>query len=291
MNEKIENSKIESNKRGVDFLNSVSIIGAGLYDLEGYFFDVSLKGEERVHLHSTRLGNVVDAAESELTGEFDVTISNYIGACKYSLEEVEDGAGEMELTIFSKDGKKVLGTFIGASEGFGEAFVIRKKGHLHVHPSEHNNIVEFIGDSSIKKIAFELDEFVHTKGQPYHGVHWDIIDNKENQLKIDAKAGRKNSKNCADFFNDSVGNSNDYMMHTDGGSSKPSELNFAFTGILYIDDQEFEISLGQGHHGAYNNWFLASFDMKPTKHHKSGDLGKFHISTDGSNKFKVKKKS
>ena len=296
MKEKTKNQKSKQKEQHSTNTNlggamgKVSTNGVGIYDLEGSFYDVQLSDMEKVHLHSLGFGEVIDTSSSYVAGAFYENPKDYLGTCRFSLEEISFDFGLIKLTILSKDKTVKIAQLYGMSKGFGEAFVKNKKGHLHIKPSEHTNKVKFIGDSSIDKISFELDDHIVTEDQPFDGIHADLINDKSNELEIDVKAGRKGSKDCAKFFNNSVGNSNDYMMHTDGGSSKPDELNFAFTGTLIINDQAFEISLGQGHHYNENNWHLASYELKPTSHHKSGNLGDFHISTSGSYTFHVKVK-
>lgn len=267
---------------------SVTLVGAGLFDLEGIFIEVGTTGSRAIHLHSMRFGDVVDGSESELEGCFYEDPAKHLGKCYYSLEEADDDVGVMVLTIKGKDKSTKIARLEGPSEGFGEAFVTNKKGHLHVHPSEHNNYVKFKGNSSIDSISFELDEYIVTKDQPFDGIHPELESGNANKLDIDVKAGRKGSSDCADFYKDFVGNDSKYMMHTRGGNVHPSKLNFAFTGTLYINNIAFEVCIGQGHDGSYNNWHLCSKDMDSSSNHKSGDLGAFHLSQDGSNTFEVK---
>ena len=271
---------------------SVTLVGAGLYDLEGFFAAGLLSGERTLHLHSMRLGDVIDGSESELEGRFFCDPNDHTGVCYYTLEEVDGEEGVMVLTIKAKDKEQEICRLEGLSEGFGEAFVTNKKGHLHVHPSEHNNLVRFEGDSSISNISFELDDHIVSKGEPFDGIHWDHDEqqqDKENHLTIDVKAGRHNSEDCGSFYRNSVGDETARMMHTLGGSGDPDKLNFAFTGTLYIDDDSYDVCIGQGHHGAYDNWHLASFSLNAAKNHKSGTLGNYKLEPSGSHTFKVKK--
>lgn len=272
---------------------TVTLLGAGIYDLEGIFLDpaITQSGPElkRVHLHSTNFGDVFDASGSEVLGNFYLNPSQYVGLCRYSLEEVDMYGGEMLLTIKTKDGLITIAEFTGPSEGFGEAFVTDRKGHLHVEPSEHENKVNFYGYKDITSIRFELEDYIVTQNASFDGIHWNVVNN--NSLLIDVKAERIGSKSCADFYKDFVGEDNVYnMMHSRGGDVKPHELNFAFTGTLYIDDKSYQVCIGQGHHETEYNWHLSSPSLESNNDHKKGILGKeFEITTKDSENFYIAK--
>lgn len=280
--------KQENKERGIS-AGVLTLFGAGLYDLEGIFLDEDLKGKREVYLHSMRFGEVIDGSESEMIGIFYLDAASHAGACKYSIQEVDVEEGVMELTIKTKD-KKIIARFTGPSEGFGEVFVENKKGHLFVHPSEHENKVNLLGDSTISRITFELDNHIVTEGQPFDGIDVQLVNDNENQLCIDVKAGRHGSDACASFYTSFVNGESKHMMHTRGGSNVPSKLNFAFTGTLYIDEYKFEVCLGQGKRNSYNNWHLASTNLTGSSNNKSGNLGPFHITTADSENFKITRK-
>ncbi|CAM1372049.1 hypothetical protein [Tenacibaculum xiamenense] len=275
-------------------VGALEIGGAGVYELVGGFWDESLGGKRKVCLSSLGVGDVIDAAVSEMEGTFQLDPSDHFGSCRYTLEAAQGEDGPMILTIKTRKGEKIA-ELKGDSEGFGEAFCENKKGHLYVSPSEHQNIVVIEGDSSLKSLKFELDDHKVTKNQPFDGIHAEDNADNPNTLKIDVKAGRKGSSSCAGFYKDFVDGKTNNMMHTRGGNVKPDKLNFAFTGVLSIEYgngvvNSYNICLGQGHHGTENNWHFASEDLESAKNHKSGDLGDFHISCDGSYTFKVKRK-
>ncbi len=270
----------------------VTLLGAGIYDLEGVFVDPALTKSgvivQKVYLRSTRVGDVFDASASQVVGNFFVAPSNYVGACRYSLEDADLEEGEMELTIRSKNSETIIARFVGPSEGIGEAFVKHKKGHLHVEPSEHENNVYFKGDGSITSIGFELEDHIVSKKQPFDGITWKAIN--DNKLKIDVKAGRHKTEPCANFYKNFVNNNKKNMMHSRGGDAAPKELNFAFTGVLTINGKPFNVCIGQGRTSDHNNWHLASPDLSASDDNKKGKLGgEFQISTVDSQYFNIKK--
>lgn len=268
--------------------------GVLFYGLECLFLRLNSQ-MNLVKFSSSGVGDVVDVADSELEGKFFGDPQMYVGKCYYSLEEAEDGGGGMVLTLRKTKGGEPIGRFLGGAEGFGEAVIIDKKGHLHLDPSIHKNEVSFVGDSSIKKIDFELDSECITEGQPYHGVHRDWESrSKMNQLKIDVKCGRKSSRPPASYFNDAAEGM--YRVITRLENKLPSELHFAIKGVLTIDGQGFNICLGQAGAGFYNPWYLASNRLvavvkhKGVDHYYKGHLGRYTIDCESSDHaFKVKR--
>ena len=96
-----------------------------------------------------------------------------------------------------------------------------------------------------------------TSGQPWGGV------TTQNQLSIDAMAGRQNSTDPADFFN----TLRQGAAFT-GSDPGPNDLNFAFSGVFTISANQFSgspvpivnynILLGQGSDGSgINNWWIS----------------------------------
>ena len=96
-----------------------------------------------------------------------------------------------------------------------------------------------------------------TSGQPWGGV------TTQNQLSINAMAGRQNSTDPADFFN----TLRQGAAFT-GSDPGPNDLNFAFSGVFTISANQFSgspvpignynILLGQGSDGAgVNNWWIS----------------------------------
>lgn len=277
-----------SNNLGAGF---ITLAGIGLSNLEAYFTTGFSCDQKMLHLYSTQLGsNIIDSAESELVGDFILNPSAHVGCCYYSLEEVEEGSGEMALTIMAQKNGTPIGFFTASAEGFHEAMVSNKKGHLHITPSEHSNKLNLFGDSSIYSLDFELDKHCITRGQPFDGIHWNLQDNRINKLFIDVKAGRKNSQQCADFYQKKVNNKPEHMMCTCGGSHQPSQLNFAFTGTLIINGERLKVCIGQGHSDDCNNWHIASYDLQSSNNGKSGELGPFLLQQSGDNELQLKVK-
>lgn len=295
---------IDENKAFVTAPGGGSLATAGvvLYDIEGDFLALTLFGGRRIHLHSVRFGDVVDISLTGMEGFFATDMDKYIGKCLYTIAEIDAEGGVAELTILHEvkgsDTKKVIARLTGEAAGLGEAFCKNKKGHLHVHPAVQDNIIEFKGESSVKKITFELDEHIITTGEKFDGVHADSVKKKENHLSINVKAQRKGSKDCAKFFSDYVAGKSKNMIHTAKGSNVPDELNFAFTGTLTIDDSTFQVCMGQGHYGTTNNWHFSSAAVTASSDAKSGVLStkvnsslvSYELKQDGSHTFKVKKK-
>lgn len=272
-------------------VGEITIFGVGAYTLIGAFYDAGdlTKG---IGLTSTRVGEIVDASESELTGFFHVNPNDYVGTCVYSLDSVDVGEGGMRLVIKSANEDTTIATFYGDSEGFGEAFVINKKGSLHIIPKDHNNVVRFVdnGDGTIKSILFEPVGEIVTEGQTYYGMNYGHSDGNQNDLFIDFQAGSKMSKECAEYFNHSVESDDSHMIHTERGDNKPQELSFAFSGTLTINGDAYAVCIGQGGYAWVNNWHFASLSLKDTGHGKKGELGKYELTADGSNAFKIKEK-
>ena len=262
--------------------------GVGLFGLDCHFIGIG-SSKPTVKFSSTGFGDVVDFGSSQLVGEFYGYPPEYVGKCHYSLEEVDDGAGEMELTL-RKEGF-AFGVFAGPAEGFGEALVANKKGHLHLEPSSHKNLVDLRGDASIKSIDFELDSEVISAGQPYHGTHWKWPDKKRNHLQIDVKCGRHGSSGAnspVPYFNAEASNNIAHCIGAVAGDL-PGRLNFAIKGVLIIDGQRFDVSFAQGHTGARNPWYIASPQLV-RRTAKKGYLGGFAIDCgSGYSTFKFKR--
>lgn len=266
----------------------LTVVGVGVYTMLGAFYDTGdpLKG---IGFSSTGVGNIVDASESEMGGTFHVNPNDYVGACEYSLEEIDEGM--VRLTLWSANSSVKIATLEGASEGLGEAFTKKKKGSLYILPKGHNNIVSFTGDSTIKTLTFDLTEEIVSSGGNYYGVAYSHQNGNTNELSIDFEVESDESQACADWFNESVGNKEAHMIHTEHGDNMPKVLYFAFKGVLTINGDSFHITLGQGEYVfAGRNWHLASIELDADKNGKNGNLGKYRLEQDGSNTFKVKVK-
>ena len=112
----------------------------------------------------------------------------------------------------------------------------------------HDNYVSFDGVSSVQ---FSETSHSITDGQPYGGVAF-----SDNWL--DVKAGRHESSEVADDFNDGITGDKALGLCT-MSDSLPEELNFAVFGTLTIGSTDCqEIRLAQGHRPpGINNWWLA----------------------------------
>lgn len=266
----------------------VTVAGIGVYYLTARFLGDIVGAGKEVHLKASGIGNIVDISESELAGFFDLNPSDYIGPCQYKLEDIDLEEGVMRLVIYSSDGNAKIGTFYGASEGFGEIFTAKKSGTLSAYPSVYQNEFKFIGNSDIQTITFEFaSSYIVTKGQPFDGTSVSSIDGNANQIVLDFMSGRELSEACANFYTATVDDEDNHMIHTEGGSHTPKELNFAFNGVLTINGTAFNVCLGQGHHDGSNNWHLASLSMDADNNGKDGDLGSYRLDQDGSHTFKV----
>lgn len=126
--------------------------------------------------------------------------------------------------------------------------------------SVHDNYVYFEGTSYLD---FRMTGHHITSGQP-----WDGIDTAYggDGGRIIVSAGRHGSDDVADWFNDRA----DLALGTrhDGGTGHPDQLNFAIHGDLILEESGSHggkviakgIAIGQGHVGAYNNWWIGAED-------------------------------
>lgn len=144
----------------------------------------------------------------------------------------------------------------------------------------HNNEIQFEAQSSDLEVSFAYnDEYIVSDGQPFDGV---TCKSEGEMLTITIKAGRHGTSRCADWFTSFVNGENSRMIHTSGGDNKPDNLNFAIKGTLTINDNDFEICLGQG---SIKNWHLASDDITADENAKNGDIGDYRLSQSGTCKF------
>ncbi|PKH52532.1 hypothetical protein CXF68_18320 [Tenacibaculum sp. Bg11-29] len=124
---------------------------------------------------------------------------------------------------------------------------------------DNNFDLKMIGLSDFN---FTVTDYFITKEQP-----WDGISTSSNQkgAMITAKAGRKGSKETADWFKKNIINGSAIGCQTI--DKLPSKLNFAFKGTMsfshngnsYIGK---DIVIGQGHTAAFrNNWWIGGTNM------------------------------
>jgi hypothetical protein len=243
-----------------------------------------------LRLSADGFGDDFDADTSEMIGTFTDVPKNLEGECRFDLETIDFEEGVIQLTI-RKNGS-VVGIFTGDSEGLGEAILRDKKGKLEIPATkEYNNDIIFEGKDGIESIVFAYgNQYSITSGQPWGGVET-TSSNNGSKLTIDVGAGRKNNKTPAEWYNDTVNSDTTKMFHSRGGKNVPKKLHFAFNGILSINGDSFNVSIGQGEDGWYNNWHIASPEMKSTESRKTGTFedGKYRIWSTDSYHFKISK--
>lgn len=146
-------------------------------------------------------------------------------------------------------------------------------------PTIRENEFIFNKGTNISSISFQLEDHIITDNQPWDGVTF----NSTTGVFL-VKAGRKGSTKCADWYKKFVNSESKHMIHTEGGSHKPDELNFAFQGILTINGFVCHICIGQGHYGTTNNWHIASKLISADSNGKNGAIG-FSLNQNGSHSF------
>jgi hypothetical protein len=259
-------------------------MGGFLFYYVGCIFAITDK-HPILRFHADHMGDAFDIDFSEMVGTFTKSADKLEGKCRFELATAEEGAGGIELTIWKDD--VIVGFFTGTSEGLGEA-VLTGSGKLTIPAtSTHDNVLTFKGISpGIKTMKFDYgDMYKITSGQPW-GELTTNYDSTTKELTIDVVAGRSNSKDCAEWY--STGYTNGEMIHTRGGSTMPSELNFSIKGVLTINDtSKFNLCLGQGHDGDHDNWYLASIAMVSDSDHKNGYLGSYRLTQEDSAIFNV----
>jgi len=118
--------------------------------------------------------------------------------------------------------------------------------------TEHDNYVQLLPESFSPAISYTYGgNHAITSGQPWGGVS---SGGYHGGLQLDARAGRNGSSGPAEWFRSNA--SNAVSIVTNKNTIWPSELNFAFTGTLTINGSSYPVTLGQGHSGANNNWWI-----------------------------------
>lgn len=122
--------------------------------------------------------------------------------------------------------------------------------------SVHDNNVYFTG-----VYGFSFQEISHsiTDGQP-----WDYAHSHRDGTKgyITVRAGRHGSEKVARYFKDRA----DLALGARTSADWPDELNFAIRGDLLIKGSNGgtalcrDVVIGQGHAGAFNNWWFGARD-------------------------------
>jgi hypothetical protein len=111
------------------------------------------------------------------------------------------------------------------------------------------------GPQQFQNVAFtSSNEYSITGGQPWGGVSTSYGEDIQGagSMVITVEAGRHDSTAPAQFF---LANANGFFG-ANSFSSAPSELNFAFTGVLTIDGSSYDIVIGQGSNSEGNDWWI-----------------------------------
>lgn len=134
--------------------------------------------------------------------------------------------------------------------------------------TEHDNAVEFKScpdskcsymtpGSQVNSIVFYYDGgYSVTSGQPWDGVttNNNAVNAGYPDYQVDVYAGRKSSEPPADFFNQRAGTT--YVGPCNSDTSPFTAMNFALTGVLEIEGNDYQIVIGQAAFSGSNCWFL-----------------------------------
>lgn len=136
--------------------------------------------------------------------------------------------------------------------------------------TEHDNTVIFtawptdkpcgvVTGTQVSTIVFySTGDYSITDGQPWDGVTTNNITSQKGGVptyQADVLAGRKASESPADFFNGRAGKVNIGPC----GPAGLDTLNFALTGVLEIEGNDYPIVIGQvGVNTSSNCWYLGS---------------------------------
>lgn len=100
-----------------------------------------------------------------------------------------------------------------------------------------------------------------TDGQPWGSVTTDASDS--NTFVIDVKCGRKGSQGPLEWFKEQVHGGG--ILPAQGYQTYPSSMNFALTGVLSIDGNNYTFCLGQYGAGIGNIWYIGGADFTQTE--------------------------
>lgn len=150
------------------------------------------------------------------------------------------------------------------------------------------------GNAKGQEINFQWNgQYRITPDEQWHGVS---VDPGTDKVTISIDATRTKSDGPANWYKDFVKGNASHMIHTEGGSAAPKELNFAIQGTLTIGQHSYEVCLGQGH-GTRNNWHLCSESIDADENHRNGFLTgpavhgqpthQYSLTQSGSHEFKV----
>lgn len=137
--------------------------------------------------------------------------------------------------------------------------------------SIHDNHVYFLnfaeGDM-VAGIGFNLKHYSITGGQPWGGISTGMDHYDDSRAGyIDVRAGRHGSEDVANWFKARVNLAvATRQLEWDPDNDRPHKLNFAIIGDLVLKAKGSppnggsvlcrDIVIGQGHVGAYNNWWI-----------------------------------
>ncbi|MDP2722781.1 MAG: hypothetical protein Q8O72_08490 [Bacteroidales bacterium] len=120
-----------------------------------------------------------------------------------------------------------------------------------VDVTRHDNYLEIWPEQFSPAISYSWDgNYSITSGQPWSGV---TSGASHGGLQLLVKAGRKGSDHVSNWFDSNVSNA---ACTINSISPLPYELNFAFTGTITINGNNYPVTIGQGHSGASNNWWI-----------------------------------
>lgn len=133
-----------------------------------------------------------------------------------------------------------------------------------------NNLNLYFDD--LTEVTFVANDFAITDGQSFQSISDNstlpevIVTNKGNRhFVLTIKADRKHSKEVAEKFKEWVGDDTHCVAETTS-DTMPGSLNFAVKGTLTLKGgitKSFDdVVIAQGHHGAYNNWWIGGKDAK-----------------------------
>jgi len=120
-----------------------------------------------------------------------------------------------------------------------------------VDATQHDNYFDIWPQQFSPAMSYSFSgNYKITSGQPWSGVS---SAGSHGGLELLVKAGRKGSYDNANWFDSNVSNA---TCTADNLAPLPDGLNFALTGTLTINGNSYPVTIGQGHYGAFNNWWI-----------------------------------
>jgi hypothetical protein len=128
--------------------------------------------------------------------------------------------------------------------------------------TSHSNQLTFAYSTNtpgneFSSVTFSSNQYSITGGQPWGGVSTSYGDDIQGagSMVITVQAGRKDTIAPAHFF---AANADIFLGDDAMSSGLPSELNFAFTGVLTLNGDSYNIVIGQGSNAEGNNWWIGA---------------------------------